>query len=112
MNHDDLAMIIVMPLFFVISGWAFKTFLQFLHRQRLVKAHYALQDKLLDKLGSSPEAIEYLHSNAGEKLFASAIQERTNPFARILTALLPVDEGNHLHNIKPFLFRPRYRLYR
>ena len=87
MNHDDLAMIIVMPTFFVASGWAFKTALHFLHQQRLVKLHYALQDKLLDKLGSSPEAIEYLHSNAGEKLFASAIQERTNPFARILTAL-------------------------
>ena len=87
MQAEDLAMIIVMPLFFIVMGWAFKTALQFLHQQRLVKLHYALQDKLLDKLGSSPEAIEYLHSDAGEKMFALAIQERTNPFARILTAL-------------------------
>ena len=87
MNHDDLAMIIVMPTFFVALGWAFKTALQFLHKQRLVKLHYALQDKLLDKLGSSPEAIEYLHGDAGEKMFALAIEERTNPYARILTAL-------------------------
>ena len=86
MQAEDLAMIIVMPLFFIVTGWAFKTALQFLHQQRLVKLHYALQDKLLDKLGSSPEAIEY-HSDAGEKMFALAIQERTNPFARILTAL-------------------------
>ena len=87
MQSEEFAMIIVMPTFFVIMGWAFKTALEFLHRQRLIKLHYALQDKLLDKLGSSPEAIEYLHSDAGEKMFALAIEERTNPYARILTAL-------------------------
>jgi hypothetical protein len=80
-------MIIIMPTFLTITAWAFKTALNFLHNQRLVKLHYALQDKLLEKLGSSPEAIEYLHSDAGERMFALATKERTNPYARILTAL-------------------------
>lgn len=87
MQSEELAMMIVMPAFFVSMGWAFKTALQFLHRQRLVKLHYALQDKLLDKLGSSPEAAEYLRGDAGAKMFALSTQERTNPYARILTAL-------------------------
>lgn len=87
MDSETMAMIIVMPTFLVAMGWGFKTALQFLHNQRLVKLHYALQDKLLEKLGNSPEAIEYLHSNAGEKMFALATKERTNPFSRILTAL-------------------------
>jgi len=87
MSDETVMMIIVLPTMFTIMGWAIKTFLNFIHNQRLVKLHYALQDKLLDKLGSSPEAIEYLHSDAGEKMFALASRERTNPYGRILTAL-------------------------
>ncbi|MCG6949823.1 MAG: hypothetical protein LJE93_13000 [Acidobacteria bacterium] len=87
MDSEALIMIIVMPTMFVIFGWAFKTGLDFFHKQRLIKLHYALQDKLLEKLGSSPEAIEYLHSDASEKLFALATKERANPYTRILTAL-------------------------
>ncbi len=87
MNEETVIMVIVMPTMFVIMGWAFKTGLDFFHRQRLIKLHYALQDKLLEKLGNSPEALEYLHSDAGEKMFALATKERTNPYARILTAL-------------------------
>jgi len=87
MNEETVIMVIVMPTMFVIMGWAFKTGLDFFHKQRLIKLHYALQDKLLEKLGNSPEALEYLHSDAGEKMFALATKERTNPYARILTAL-------------------------
>jgi hypothetical protein len=87
MNEETVIMIIVMPTMFIIMGWAFKTGLDFFHKQRLIKLHYALQDKLLEKLGNSPEALEYLHSDAGEKMFALAAKERTNPYARILTAL-------------------------
>ena len=87
MESEAIMMVIVLPTVFTIMGWAFKTGLDFFHKQRLIKLHYALQDKLLDKLGSSPEAIEYLHSDAGEKMFALATKERTNPYARILTAL-------------------------
>ena len=87
MNEETVIMVIVMPTMFVIMGWALKTGLDFFHKQRLVKLHYALQDKLLEKLGNSPEALEYLNSDAGEKMFALLAKERTNPYARILTAL-------------------------
>jgi RNA polymerase sigma factor (sigma-70 family) len=87
MDSEAIMMIIIMPMFFAITGWAFKIALNSFHNQRLVKLHYALQDKLLEKLGSSPEAIEYLHSDAGEKMFALAAKERTNPYTRILSAL-------------------------
>ena len=87
MDSESMMMVIIMPTFLAISGWAFKATLNFFHNQRLVKLHYGLQNKLLDKLGNSPEAIEYLHSDAGEKMFALLTKERTNPYARILTAL-------------------------
>ena len=85
--REELMMMIVMPTMFVVTGWAFKTILNFIQQRQLTKLHYALQDKLLDKLGSSPEAVQYLHSDAGEKMFALATKERTNPYARILSAL-------------------------
>ena len=87
MNEETVIMIIVMPTMFVIMGWAFKMLLNFIQQRQLTKLHYALQDKLLEKLGNSPEALEYLHSDAGEKMFALLTKERTNPYARILTAL-------------------------
>jgi hypothetical protein len=85
--REELVMLIVMPTMFVVTGWAFKTLLNFIQQRQLTKLHYALQDKLLEKLGSSPEAVQYLHSDAGEKMFALASKERTNPYARILSAL-------------------------
>lgn len=87
MDGEALAMIIVIPTFVTVTGWTFKTFLTFVHNRQLTKLHYALQNNLLDKLGNSPEAIEYLHSDAAEKMFAFAAKERTNPYARILTAM-------------------------
>jgi hypothetical protein len=86
-NSEAVMMIIVMPTMFVIMGWAFKALLNFVQQRQLTKLHYALQDKLLEKLGSSPEAVEYLHSDAGEKMFELASKERANPYTRILTAL-------------------------
>ena len=86
-DSEAMVMIVVMPTMFVIMGWALNTFLAHIHKQRLAKLHFALQEMVLDKLGSSPEAIEYLHSDAGEKLFALVAMERTNPYTRILTAL-------------------------
>ena len=86
-NSEAMIMIIVMPTMFVIIGWGFKMLLNFIQQRQLTKLHFALQDKLLDKLGSSPEALEYLHSDAGEKLFALVSAERANPYNRILGAL-------------------------
>ncbi len=60
MNEETVIMVIVMPTMFVIMGWAFKILLNFIQQRQLTKLHYALQDKLLEKLGNSPEALEYL----------------------------------------------------
>lgn len=87
MNDETMAMIVILPTFTVVTAWAFKTVLNFFQNQKLVKLHYSLQDKILEKLGTSPEAIEYLHSDAGEKMFALANKERANPYTRILAAL-------------------------
>jgi len=86
-DSEAMIMIIVMPTMFVIFGWAFKTALNFLQARAHMKHHYNLQDKVLDRIGNSPEALEYLKSDASENLFVLASQERTNPHGRILNAL-------------------------
>jgi len=85
--REEMVMLVVMPTMFVIFGWAFKTAINALQTRAHMKYHYALQDKLLDKLGSSPEALQYLQGGAGENVFAFATQERSNPYGRILSAL-------------------------
>jgi hypothetical protein len=87
MNDESLMMLIIMPTMFVITAWAFKVMLNFFQTRQVTKLHYALQDKVLEKIGSSPEAVEYLRSDAGEKLLAQLGSERTNPYRRILTAM-------------------------
>ena len=87
MNDEALSMIIILPTLIVVIAWAFKTVLTFFETRRLVKLHFELQEKLLDKLGGSPEAVELLQSDAGERLFALATRQRTNPYARVLSAL-------------------------
>jgi hypothetical protein len=86
-DSEAMIMVIVMPTMFVIFGWAFKTALNFFQTRTHMKHHYNLQDKVLDRIGSSPEALEYLKSEAAESLFVQASQERTNPYGRILNAL-------------------------
>jgi len=85
--REEMVMLVVMPTMFVIFGWAFKTAINALQTRAHMKYHYALQDKLLDKLSSSPDALEYLRSGSGENVFAFATQERGNPYGRILSAL-------------------------
>ena len=87
MDEELVIMIVIMPIFVAGMAWAFKTALEHLQKQKLVKVHYALQDKILEKLGSSPETVEYLRSNAVENVLRIKTTERPNPFRRILTAL-------------------------
>jgi hypothetical protein len=87
MDSESIMMIIIMPTFLGISAWAFKTFLTFIQRRHLIKQHYVLQDRILGNLGNAPEALQYLHSDAGEKLFSQLTADRTNPYRRILSAM-------------------------
>ena len=87
--HDSeaMSMIIVMPIFFGASAWAFKLFLEFLRQRRMSNMLFEIQNKVLDKFGNSPEALEYLQSDAGREYLGAAMAEKTNPKNRILSAV-------------------------
>lgn len=85
--NENLTMIIVMPTFFLASAWGFKVLVNALQTRYRMKRHYGVQDKLVDKLGGSSEVVEYLRSDAAQKMLSIAAPERTNPYGRVLSAL-------------------------
>ena len=87
MNAEVISMIIILPTFLGITAWAFKTLLSFIQQRQLIKQHYALQDKVIGNLGNNPDALAYLKSDGGERLFSQLATNRTDPFRRILGAL-------------------------
>ncbi len=86
-DSEAMSMIIVMPVFFGASAWAFKLFLDFLRQRRMSNMLFEIQSKVLDKFGNSPEALQYLQSDAGRQYLEAAMTERANPRNRILSAV-------------------------
>lgn len=84
---ENLTMIIVMPTFFLAAAWALKVLVNATQIHYQLKRHYGVQDKLVDKLGGSSEVVEYLRSDAAQTMLTMAGPERTNPYARVLSAL-------------------------
>lgn len=84
---EAMVMLITMPTFFGVTFWSFKILLDFFRQRRNTKLFFELQNKVLDKFGSAPEALEYLQSDLGKEYFQAAVDERTNPHRRILNAV-------------------------
>ncbi|HUZ45007.1 MAG TPA: hypothetical protein VMW54_00070 [Terriglobia bacterium] len=58
-------------------------------RVKLARMQSELHSKLIDKIGSSPESLAYLHTEAGKRLVASMgiDQPRREPYSRILSSV-------------------------
>ena len=88
LQGEELVMLMVMPAFFLITGWAFRTLLVYLQTRRSMKFQYELQSKLLERFGSAPELLDYVKSDAGLRFIESSMTEpRANPHARILGSM-------------------------
>ncbi|MCD4749787.1 MAG: hypothetical protein K8R59_10485 [Thermoanaerobaculales bacterium] len=85
MEFSEAAMMmIVMPTMFGGMAWAFKALLNYFQISRLSKMTFELQNKVIDKFGTAPEALQYLESKAGARLLETAAAGPTNPRMRIL----------------------------
>ena len=78
--EDILVPITFFALVFGIVWVVFST------RLRSSRIHGETIGKLIDKLGSSQEAMAYLESASGQKLLDAITTTRSNPYARILGA--------------------------
>lgn len=79
--------LVIVPVVFGVMAYIFKLFLNFLQQRRLWKHLFDLQNKVLDKYGSSPEALQYLESDAGKSLLESASVQPASPRAKVLGAV-------------------------
>lgn len=68
----------------VVIGWIVRIITTSRRQTKLAGLQAEMQEKLLDKFGSSEEVISYLESDAGRQFLDTATFERTNPYKRIL----------------------------
>ena len=56
-------------------------------RLRMARLQMEMQSKLLERIGSNQELMQYLESDNGRRLLESATAERGNPYGRILGSM-------------------------
>lgn len=86
-TKEFLTMLFVIPTFLGLLAWCFRLFLNFLFRRRVVKNHFEIQNKMLDKFSAAPDLLEVLAKNSGIPDVQMTFEERVQPHTRILRAV-------------------------
>ena len=84
---EAVSMMVTLPVVFGVMGWSFKTLLDFFRRRRMSTMMFELQNKVIDKFGTAPEALQYLESEAGRRLLETASTGPTHPRMRVLASI-------------------------
>ena len=84
---NDIAPMIGMVVFFYYTMVIIRLTLDHRFRTRLLLTQSEMHSKLLDRIGTGPEALELLKTGPGMQLLDSAAFERGAPHARILGSL-------------------------
>ena len=84
---DQLLPFLVVLSIFSTIAWVLRGFIAYRQRIQIARLQADMQNRLLEKFGSSQELLAYLQSGPGEKFVASATIERAKPYGRILGAL-------------------------
>src|SRR6266699_1834354 len=79
--------LVVIPAF--LAFWGFVVWVVFttVRRYKTTKLQADIQNKLLDKFGSSEDLLSYVQSEAGKQFVNSLLAEQRTPYARILWAV-------------------------
>jgi hypothetical protein len=84
---EAVSMMVTLPVVFGVMGWGFKILLDFLRQRRMATMMFDLQNKVIDKFGTAPEALQYLESEAGRRLLETASTGPTHPRMRVLASI-------------------------
>ena len=71
----------------VVIGWIVRIVTTSRRQTKMAQMQAEMQEKLLDKFGSSEEVIGYLESDAGRQFLDTATFEPANPYKRILGSI-------------------------
>jgi hypothetical protein len=79
--------LLFIPLILAFWFWVVWFIVTTSRRYKTAKLHAELRGKLLDKLGSSPEVLAYLQTDAGKQFLEPLTSEQRTPQGRIVGAL-------------------------
>ncbi|MDX2178267.1 MAG: hypothetical protein SFV18_01660 [Bryobacteraceae bacterium] len=86
MNDDNLIRAALLALGFLIAGGTLRSLIKNRHRQKMAQLQSETVGKVLDRLGSGPEVLEWLKTGDMKKFFD--IETPTaNPGMRVLNAI-------------------------
>lgn len=83
MNED----IVIVPTFLSFFGFVVWMIFTTVRRYKTTKLQADIQNKLLDKFGSSQDLLSYVQSDAGKQFLHSLIVEQRTIYGRILSAV-------------------------
>jgi len=83
-SMEVLAPMIVTIAMFLAIAWITKLMSTNRRLDRLAKMQHELQNKVIDKLGTSQEMVDYLGTDPGKRLFDAPAIDRGSPYGRIL----------------------------
>jgi hypothetical protein len=81
---EDIAPVFAMIGMFIMIVYLVRISSDNRRRRQEAQNQFELNNKLLDKFGTSQELMEYLRSDAGQEFLRSAPIERASPYGRIL----------------------------
>lgn len=86
---DDLAPVLGVTTMFALGAWILRTLIISYRQGKVARMQADLQQRLLERFGSSPELLAFLQTEAGDR-FVEPLQveeERRSPYGRILGAV-------------------------
>ena len=83
MNED----LVIFPALLFLFGFVVWMIFTTVRRYKTTKLQADIQNKLIDKFGSSQELFGYVQSEAGRQFLNSLIVETKTPYGRILSAV-------------------------
>jgi len=83
MNED----IVLFPVAFGAMSFVLWTIFSTIRRFKIAKLQADVQNRLIDKFGTTQDLLAYVQTDAGKQLLESLSVERTSPFSRIIGAV-------------------------
>jgi len=83
MNED----IVLFPVAFGAMSFVLWTIFSTIRRFKIAKLQADVQNRLIDKFGTTQDLLAYVQTDAGKQILESLSVERTSPFSRIIGAV-------------------------